>query len=189
MATSDVRLDLRKTSTLVIDDNPQSLDLMSQILTGFRPQKLTLCQSADEARQLLATQSFGLILIDYAMPEENGLHLARYIRSDPSLPSRAAPILILHDHTPEQMVIMARDAGANMIIRKPVSSAVLLSRIQWMARDRRPFVESEGYCGPDRRIRSVPLGPGMPERRSAALALVGDPDRAMSQDDITALFG
>ncbi len=189
MATLDARLDLSRIRALVVDDNPQSLELISQILAGFRLGKLTSCQSAEEARPRLAEEPFDLIFIDYAMPGEDGLHLARYIRSEPALPNRTVPILILHGHTPEHMVIRARDAGANMIVRKPVAPGVLLSRIQWIARDRRPFVEAETYCGPDRRIRAVPLGPDRPERRSAALALVGDPERAMSQDDITALFG
>lgn len=189
MAGLDARLDLRRISALVVDDNPQSLELISQILNGFRLGKLTSCQSAEEARPRLARERFDLILIDYAMPGEDGLHLARHIRSDPTLPNRTVPILVLHGHTPERMVIGARDAGANMIVRKPVAPSVLLSRIQWIARDRREFVEADSYCGPDRRVRAVPLGPDRPERRSAALALVGDPERAMSQDDITALFG
>ena len=189
MATSGVRLDLSKTSALVVDDNPQSLDLLSQILSGFRLGELKSCQTAGEARSLIAHAKFDLILIDFAMPGEDGLHLARHIRSEPSLPNHTAPILILHGYTPEHMVLQARDAGANMIVRKPVAPAILLSRIQWIARDTRHFVECEGYCGPDRRIRSMPLSPEIPERRRDALALVDDPERAMSQDDISALFG
>lgn len=189
MAAFGIRLDLRKTSALIVDDNPQSLELLSQILSGFRLGKLRACQSAGEARSLIAREKFDLILIDFAMPEEDGLQLARHIRSEPSLPNHTAPILILHGYTPEQMVIQARDAGANMIVRKPVAPAVLLSRIEWIARDSRHFVESEGYCGPDRRIRAMPLSPEIPERRKDALALVDDPERAMSQDDISALFG
>lgn len=189
MTASSIRLDLRNTRALVVDDNPQSLELLSQILAGFRLGTLKSCQSPDEARVLVAHEKFDLILIDYAMPGEDGLHLARHIRSEPSLPNHTAPIVILHGHTPEHMVVQARDAGANMIVRKPVAPAVLLSRIEWIARDTRDFVESDGYCGPDRRVRTVPLPLDMPERRSDALALVGDPERAMSQDDITALFG
>lgn len=189
MGSFDARLDLRKTSALLVDDNPQSLELISQILSGFRLGKLTSCQSPEEARSRLARERFDLILIDYAMPDEDGLSLTRHVRSEPSLPNHTVPIVILHGHTPEHMVVSARDAGANMIVRKPVAPSVLLNRIEWIARDRRQFVEAEAYCGPDRRIRSVPLGPDRPERRSAALALVGDPERAMSQDDITALFG
>ncbi len=189
MAAFGIRLDLRKTTALVVDDNPQSLELLSQILSGFRLGKLKSCQSADEARSLVARERFDLILIDFAMPEEDGLQLARHIRSEPSLPNHTAPILILHGYTPEHMVIQARDAGANMIVRKPVAPGVLLSRIEWIARDTRHFVESDGYCGPDRRIRTVPLSPENPERRRDALALVDDPERAMSQDDISALFG
>lgn len=189
MAATGIRLDLRRTRALVIDDNPQSLELLSQILAGFRLEKLKACQSPDEARFLIAHEKFDLILIDYAMPGEDGLHLARHIRSEPSLPNHTVPIVILHGYTPEHMVVQARDAGANMIVRKPVAPAVLLSRIEWIARDTRDFVESHGYCGPDRRVRTVPLPPDIPERRSDALALIGDPERAMSQDDVTALFG
>lgn len=189
MATFGSRLDLRKTNALVVDDNPQSLELLSQILSGFRLGKLRSCQSASEARSLVAREKFDLILIDFAMPEEDGLHLARHIRSEPTLPNHTAPIVVLHGYTPEHMVFRARDAGANMIVRKPVAPAVLLSRIEWIARDTRQFVESDGYCGPDRRIRPIPLSPDFQERRKDALALVGDPDRAMSQDDISALFG
>lgn len=189
MAAFGIRLDLRKTKVLVVDDNPQSLELLSQILSGFRLGKLRSCVSAGEARSIVACERFDLLLIDYAMPGEDGLHLARHIRSDPSLPNHTVPILILHSHTPEHMVIQARDAGANMIVRKPVAPAILLSRIEWIARDRRHFVESAGYCGPDRRIRTVPLGLDVPERRSEARALIGDPGRVMSQDDVSALFG
>lgn len=189
MGVSGVRLDLGKIRALIVDDNPQSLELLSQILSGFRLGKLIACQSADEARSLVSRERFDLILIDFAMPGEDGLHLARHIRSEPTQPNRTAPIVILHGHTPEHMVIQARDAGANMVVRKPVAPATLLDRIEWIARDARNFVESAGYCGPDRRVRSVPLAAGLSERRGDALALIGDPSRAMSQDDITALFG
>lgn len=189
MAPSATRLDLRKARALLVDDNPQSLDLLSQVLAGFRLQQLKSCQSAGEARDLVAREKFDLILIDYAMPGEDGLHLARHIRSEPSQPNQTAPILILHGYTPAEMVMQARDAGANMIIRKPVAPSVLLGRIEWIARDNRPFVDSGAYRGPDRRVRNVPLSPETPERRADALALVVDPDRAMSQDDVTALFG
>lgn len=189
MPSPTTRLDLRKARALLVDDNPQSLELLSQVLAGFRLKQLQSCLSAEEARSLVAREKFDLILIDFAMPGEDGLHLARHIRSESSLPNQTAPILILHGYTPVEMVMRARDAGANMIIRKPVAPSVLLSRIEWIARNNRAFVDSGAYRGPDRRIRNVPLSPETPERRADALALVVDPGRAMSQDDVTALFG
>lgn len=189
MPPSATRLDLRKARALLVDDNPQSLDLMTQVLAGFRLQQLKSCLSADEARSLVGRERFDLILIDYAMPGEDGLQLARHIRSDASSPNQTAPILILHGYTPEEMVLKARNAGANMIIRKPVAPSILLDRIEWIARNTRQFVDSGSYRGPDRRIRNLPLSPETPERRAEVLSLVGDPDRAMSQDDVTALFG
>lgn len=188
MLATATRLDLSQARALVVDDNIQSLDLLSQVLTGFRLMRLRNCLSASEARDVLATETFDLIFIDYAMPEEDGLHLARHIRSDIASPNHTAPIVILHSFTPEDMVMQVRDAGANMVIRKPVVPSILLSRIEWIARNTRDFVDSATYRGPDRRLRSIPLRPDTPERRSGALALVSDPSRAMSQDDVTALF-
>jgi DNA-binding response OmpR family regulator len=61
-------------------------------------------------------------------------------------------------------VTEARDCGANFVITKPFSSATLLERIVWVARDERPFLEVGDYFGPDRRFRTV--GPPGEERRA-----------------------
>ena len=65
---------------------------------------------------------------------------------------------------------------------------VLLSRLEWIARSNREFITADGYNGPDRRFRQVPLAEDQQERRAEALALIADPTRALSQDDISALF-
>lgn len=189
MLHSTSRLDLRKTKVLLVDDNPQSLELMTQILLGFRVDKTSGCRSPEEARDLLVSAIFDLIIIDGEMPNEDGISLTRHIRSEPNQPNFTAPIIVVSGHTPAEKVIRARDAGANMIIKKPIAPSVLLSRIEWLARNSREFVTTSSYCGPDRRFQHLPLPEGLPERRSDAIALTANPERAMSQNDVDALFG
>ncbi|WP_339933112.1 response regulator [uncultured Brevundimonas sp.] len=189
MSTPAKRLDLKRAKALLVDDNPQSLELLSQVLTGFRMREMKTCRDVTEAKDILVTQRFDLILIDLDMPGEDGLSLVRHIRSEHQLPNYTAPIMILHGFTPAFMVSRARDAGANMVVRKPIAPSILLSRIEWIARNDREFVAAENYHGPDRRFRQVPLSEDCAERRADALALVADPTRALSQDDISALFG
>lgn len=89
---------------------------------------------------------------------------------------------------PQCKVEVARDHGVNFTIVKPVSPAVLLDRILWMAQYDRPFISDPGYSGPDRRFRTVPLQPGVSERRNADLQLAATPERSLSQAEIDGLF-
>ena len=161
----------------------------SKLMLGFRVEKANGCRSAEEARDLLASVIFDLIVIDAEMPNEDGIALTHHIRHQPELPNFTAPILLVSGHTPLEKVVRARDAGASMVLRKPISSAVLLARIEWLARNAREFVTTPTYSGPDRRFQHLPLPEGIEERRSDALALSAHPERAMSQNEVDALFG
>ena len=189
MRSPTSKLDLSRSKFLLVDDSHPSRELMQQVLTGFRVTQVQTCASAEEARQHVAAKVFDLIIIDGEMPGEDGISLTRYVRSEPRAPNFTAPILMVSSYTPVEKVIRARDAGANLVIRKPIAPAVLLARIKWLASNDRDFVRTENYCGPDRRFKSLSPSEGFEERRAGNLALTASPGRAMSQDDVDALFG
>lgn len=189
MQLSSGKVDLSRTSVLLVDDNTQSLDLIQQILTGLRVGNIRTANNPTDAREIASRTRFNLMIIDGEMPNEDGTEVTRQIRSKQDLPNFATPIIVLSAHTPMDKVFRSRDAGANLVVRKPVSPAILLSRIQWLGRNTRPFVISETYCGPDRRVRKMPLPDGVVERRAEALALTANADHQMSQDEVDALFG
>ena len=183
------KFDLTRSSVLLLDDNTQSLDIMQQILIGFRVGKIKTCTSPYEARDLASRSRFNLMIFDGEMPGEDGVSVTRHVRANAELPNFSAPIILVSAHTPMTKVFRARDAGANLVVKKPIAPSVLLSRIQWLGRNTRPFIISEGYCGPDRRIRNMPLPDGVPERRAQNLALTANAEREMSQDEVDSLFG
>lgn len=182
------RLDLSTLKIFAIDDNPQALELLATILRGFRADNTATCGSVGEAHALLATKPFNLLIIDAEMPGEDGITLTRRIRNQPDQPNFTAPIILASGHTPLEKICRARDAGANVFIRKPIAPAVLLDRISWLARNTRAFVSAPDYCGPDRRFRKGPAPDGMADRRAEGIALAATPDKALSQNDIDALF-
>ena len=188
VATSSPRIDLQSIRVMVVDDNHQSLDLLSQILIGLGVCRLEACRSAAEARELIHARRFDLLIIDGEMPGEDGISFARSIRGAAELPNYTAPIIILSSHTPLEKVTRARDAGVNMVVKKPIAPATLLNRIIWLAKNGRQFVESDLYVGPDRRFKRAPPPDSVGERRAEGLALQASPERAMSQDEIDALF-
>jgi DNA-binding response OmpR family regulator len=184
-----VGINLQTTKTLLVDDNETSLDLMAQILMGFRVKQTKSCSSAAAAREFVGSTAFDLIIIDAEMPDEDGIGLTRHVRRNRDLPNFTTPIILVSANTPRAKILSARDAGANMVVKKPVAPAILLSRIEWLARNTREFVTTDSYSGPDRRLKNLPLSDGVEERRSDAIALTATPDRAMSQDDVDSLFG
>lgn len=84
-------------NALVVDDNPVSLALLEQQLTAMQL-PVTSTRSPDEAITLLATAArqgdpFGVVLLDWIMPDMDGLALAEHIRYQMDL--SPVPTLIL----------------------------------------------------------------------------------------------
>jgi CheY-like chemotaxis protein len=175
-------------SILAVDDNPQAMEILSQILLGFGSTKAAKCLCAGDAKTMLSRETFSLAIIDDEMPEEDGFALTQWIRLDPSTRNYTAPIIIATSNPAKSRVMKAIDSGANYVITKPIIPLVLLARMERMARSTRPFVTSDTYRGPDRRFHKQPLTPGIEERRLETLRLMEAPDRELSQDEINALF-
>ena len=136
MSLPTTRLGLKGVAPLIVDDNVQSLDLVSAILMGFGINKAVKCGSAAEARDALLTRAFDLIIVDCEMPDEDGYKLIRHIRGDPQAPNFTAPVLMMSALTPRSKIEAARDGGANFTIAKPVSPTTLLQRMLWIAQSR-----------------------------------------------------
>ena len=181
-------LKLTKTKLLVMDDNPQSMDIIAQILLGFGISHTLKRSSVVDAKKALSSESFDLALLDDEMPGEDGYDLTAWIRSKPASRHYTMPVIIASGSPSNAKVTRARDMGANLVIAKPIIPANLLKKMEWIARNYRTFVTSDHYHGPNRRFQNKGVPEGVEERRSEALNLLESPDRALSQDEINSLF-
>ena len=115
-------------SALIVDDNPTSLRIASELLTAWGI-AVTTAPDGRAARECVRTASaaFSLLLIDMHMPGENGLQLAASLRQDQRC---AAPIVILtsSDHA-EERLMGARLQDVRFVV-KPVWEMVLLETIR-----------------------------------------------------------
>lgn len=112
---------------LVVDDYSVTLRVLSTQLRKHGYDVMT-ASSAREALALLAETPADLALLDIAMPEVDGLMLLRQLRGDPRY--RAMPIIMLTASGQDHDRIVAREAGANDFLSKPVSSRELLDAVQ-----------------------------------------------------------
>jgi DNA-binding response OmpR family regulator len=97
---------------------------------GFAPD---LCYDAASAREALARQTYGLVLLDVALPDGTGYDLCRAIRARGN-----TPIIFLTAMDDEVNVVMGLDLGADDYITKPFRVRELISRIRSVLRRAQP---------------------------------------------------
>jgi signal transduction histidine kinase/DNA-binding response OmpR family regulator len=76
------------------------------------------------ASELLGKGGFDLAIIDLVMPDLGGLELLGRVRSLPR-PLAALPVIVLTASSDTAVLAQARRAGANVVLRKPVSAREL----------------------------------------------------------------
>jgi CheY-like chemotaxis protein len=112
----------RKVSILVVDDNEMVLNSTLRVLGSLRYPALP-ARSGEEALRLIASNpDIDLVLSDFAMPEMNGVELARAIHvRRPTLPV----VIVTSDGDAE----ILRELSETRILHKPYTEDDLIDRI------------------------------------------------------------
>ena len=125
---------------LVVEDEPSIAELIAVNLrhNGFAP---VWAEDGVAAQRELDAVLPDVILLDWMLPGQSGLALARKWRGDSR--TRTIPILMLTARGDEPDKVAGLDAGADDYITKPFSTQELLARIRAVLRRRAPEQASE----------------------------------------------
>jgi two-component system phosphate regulon response regulator PhoB len=125
---------------LIVEDEPSIAELVSVNLrhNGFTP---VWAEDGIAAQRELDAVLPDAILLDWMLPGQSGLALARKWRADSR--TKAIPILMLTARGDEPDKVAGLDAGADDYITKPFSTQELLARIRAVLRRRAPEQSSE----------------------------------------------
>jgi two-component system, OmpR family, phosphate regulon response regulator PhoB len=125
---------------LIVEDEPSIAELVSVNLrhNGFQP---VWAEDGVAAQRELDAALPDVILLDWMLPGQSGLALARKWRGDAR--TKTIPILMLTARGDEPDKIAGLDAGADDYITKPFSTQELLARIRAVLRRRAPEQASE----------------------------------------------
>ncbi len=178
------RINLERAAVLVIDDGRESMSILVQILAGFGVKTLHRCRTDAAARELVSGHEIDLIVANANSQTSDCYEFVRWLRRSKLHPNAMSPVILVSGHCRVSDVHRARDCGADFTVAKPVSPAVLLERIVWVAREHRPYISVAAYVGPDRRFHDEGPPEGMPGRRAedaeAAIALTDSASPVMS---------
>jgi two-component system phosphate regulon response regulator PhoB len=122
---------------LIVEDEPAIAELLSVNLkhNGFAP--IWAVEGVAAQRELDALLP-DVILLDWMLPGQSGLSLARKWRADPR--TKNIPIILLTAKGDEPDKVAGLDSGADDYITKPFSIKELLARIRAILRRRTPEV-------------------------------------------------
>lgn len=111
---------------LMVDDNLTNLKLAGFMLAAYDYEMKTAA-SACEAFALLASFKPDLLLLDLQLPDEDGLSLARRLKSDPT--TSYIPIIAVTAYAMKGDEEKARAAGVSEYITKPINKEMLRAAV------------------------------------------------------------
>jgi len=140
---------------LVVESSPEMAKLLKNVLQmlSIPEANIDMALSPEEAIIKFSRQKHDLIITDWLDNPDRGLKLTRNIRSSKSTPNPFVPVIMTAGSGHVQSVIKARDVGVSDYVIKPFSAKMLADRIVRVIEDKRGFVISDGYVGPDRRYQ------------------------------------
>jgi len=182
-------MNLRDLVILIADPSSYITMLIHSMLRGFGANKIVEVRNSIGVLQALTGQKVDILICDLRLPAQGGLQLTHAIRAKKDNEHRTIPILIMASDSREATVKRARDAGANMVIAKPISPASLYDRLSWIAFNPRKFVDAANYFGPDRRFKIEGYPGGVGRRAGDKVVEVAEQSGpALAQNDIDSLF-
>jgi two-component system phosphate regulon response regulator OmpR len=153
---------------LVVDDDAKLRALLQRYLSsnGFR---VSAAADAEEARTLMKSMAFDLLILDVMMPGESGLDLTRAVRANSQ-----TPILILTARGDSEDRIAGLENGADDYLPKPFEPRELLLRCGALLRRAAPPARSPH--------REVKMGEAMFDPERGELRRKGKPVKLTSSE-------
>jgi CheY-like chemotaxis protein len=179
------KLNFSQVAALIVDGDNYATGILGQILRGFALTKYTVAEDGEAAKRLLQSSHYDLVICEYILSDMQATDFVRWIRRLPDPAYKFIPVILLTGYTQFSNVTAARDCGANIVVKKPISPNVIFDHIAWAAEGERPYIETNSYVGPCRRFKYTGPPSGNGRRSSDLSAEVGAavlPN--MSQDEI-----
>ena len=138
---------LPQSTVLIVDDNPQNVELLQAFLESL-PVKIVTAGDGLDALAKAAEHHPDLILLDIMMPQMSGFQVCRKLKGDPK--TRDIQILMVTALNELGDIEQANECGTDDFVSKPVNKLELLTRVKSLLRVRGALTD-----GPLRDARSA----------------------------------
>ncbi len=113
---------------LIIDDAKAMRIILKQIIQSIGGQVEEAGNGKEGLEKLKNMGQADLVLVDWNMPEMNGLDFVRAVRADPNY--RKLPIMMVTTETEASQMGKALAAGANEYVTKPFTKDTIQGKLK-----------------------------------------------------------
>lgn len=144
------------------DPAPGTRSLYRQALYSAGYNNLREFDSLEGFADLLAVAQPDLVFMDLSLPGGNSVQMVRDLRLSRLGVNPYLPVILTTWEAEQSVVRKIVDSGADDLLVKPLSIRALLERIETVGMNRKPFVVTSDYIGPDRRRAEARRGSTVP---------------------------
>ena len=175
------RPDLRGLRVLVADDNAAARDALCALLGSLRLVVAAVPSGAaalaEVARAAAAGEPYDLALIDWQMPDQDGVATARELRRRPG--PRLPLVLVANPVDHEAFAAIASEAGVDSVLHKPVMPSLLFDTMMQV-------INLPAMARPQPAVATPPAPPDLGALAGTRALLVEDND--LNQEVATELL-
>lgn len=116
-----------KSRVLIVDDDPNALEILSRLLSREDYE----CRTVDSGQgclDILARESFDVIVLDVMMPNMDGLQVCEKLRANQT--TRAIPVILLTAKDDMETRSRGMALGVSEFLTKPLNKQELFTRIR-----------------------------------------------------------
>lgn len=144
---------LARMQALVVEDNKFMRGIISDLLRQIGFERIQTAENGEEGIQQFCQWMPHVVFSDWNMPKMSGVEMTKWIRTSEESPNPETPVILITGNNQQKDVIAARNAGVTEFISKPVTTALIMHRLNSAFLDPRKFVRARQYTGPCRRRR------------------------------------
>ena len=170
--------DLQKIRIMIVSPKGYGRNLLREIFFSLGVRDITLAANCSAAIGALRARRCNAVFCDEIAGDIAGFMKA--LRRDTKTKNITVPAFLVSARVQEKQVAIARDAGMNSVLVKPLSAATIERRLKLVLERPKAWVATNTFIGPDRRANRG--------GRSVASQRLGPFNRRAGSDGITNVF-
>ncbi len=112
-------------STLLISSSQKNIDIISELIRSEFPMNITTASSSSQARRLLSSSDYGIIIVNAPLPDEYGCDIAVFAAQQ----THAGVILLVRADSSNQTEEIVEPSGV-FVVHKPISRQVFFQTMR-----------------------------------------------------------